>query len=223
MTHHHTPLHTAQSGMSLIFALLALVARSLGAVALIRSVDTGTLVLGNLGFKQDATVSADKATENAISFLNACSDLNTDSNSSSASVGCNQLGYYASSHDGVDATGQQSSGTAEMVDWEGDDKCSFSAHTGACTLNPRTVPTDTNGGKTQYVIFRLCNATGVITSDSACIKPPNNSGSSTKRGKSDYAEGGLRFLGNSGPYYRVVVRSVSGRNTASFTETIVHF
>jgi len=69
MKPHRTPIArtapASQAGLSLIFALLALVALSLGAVALIRSVDGGTLVLGNLGFKQDATVSTEKATESA--------------------------------------------------------------------------------------------------------------------------------------------------------------
>jgi type IV pilus assembly protein PilX len=217
----HTPTsHRVQRGMSLIFALLSLVALSLGAVALIRSVDTGTLVLGNLGFKQDATATADKATESAIGFLSSCTNLNADTNSTTA--GCLRNGYYASSHDGVDVTGQQSGSTRELVDWEGDDKCSFALNAGKCTLDPYTVATDTNGVKTQYVIFRLCNAVGAITTDSACVKPPSTAGTSTKRGKLDYSDY-ARFTTDAGPFYRIVVRSVSGRNTASFTETIVHF
>ena len=49
--------------MSLLFALLALAAMLLAAVALVRSVDSGALVLGNLGFKQDATSAGDSAAE----------------------------------------------------------------------------------------------------------------------------------------------------------------
>ena len=45
----------AQRGVSLLFALMALAAMLLAAVALVRSVDSGALVLGNLGFKQEAT------------------------------------------------------------------------------------------------------------------------------------------------------------------------
>ena len=41
-----------QRGVSLIFALMALAVISLAAVALVRSVDTTSLVIGNLGFKQ---------------------------------------------------------------------------------------------------------------------------------------------------------------------------
>ena len=44
-----------QQGVVLFIALVALVVMSLAAVALIRSVDTNTLIGGNLSFKQAAT------------------------------------------------------------------------------------------------------------------------------------------------------------------------
>jgi hypothetical protein len=47
-----------QRGSALIFALMTLVALMLAAVALVRSVDTSSRVLGNLGFKQEATAAA---------------------------------------------------------------------------------------------------------------------------------------------------------------------
>lgn len=217
-----SPATHSQDGLSLIFALLALAALSLGAVALIRSVDTGTLVLGNLSFKQDAMVSAEQATDSAIAWLKDYATPNNDSNSASAG---GRIGYYASNHPTVDVTGQSGDSTRELIDWDGDDKCTFAANAGAnaCTLNPYTLPTTKNdGSKTQYVIFRLCNATGAITDDSACMKPSNAVNASTKRGKLDYSDY-ARFTNAIGPYYRIVVRSVSARNTASFTETIVHF
>ena len=41
-----------QRGVVLFIALIALVAMSLAAVALVRSVDTATIIAGNLAFKQ---------------------------------------------------------------------------------------------------------------------------------------------------------------------------
>jgi len=55
-----------QRGVVLFFALIALVVMSLAAVALIRSVDTNTLIAGNLAFKQAATSSGDSGLEMAI-------------------------------------------------------------------------------------------------------------------------------------------------------------
>ena len=57
--------------MSLLFALMAMVVLSLAAVALVRSVDTGALVIGNLGFKQDALAAGSIGTEAAITWLQA--------------------------------------------------------------------------------------------------------------------------------------------------------
>ena len=57
------PSRTAQRGVSLLFALMALAAMLLAAVALVRSVDSGALVLGNLGFKQEATRPPNRAAE----------------------------------------------------------------------------------------------------------------------------------------------------------------
>ena len=49
-----------QRGMSLVFALLALAALSLAGIALVRSVNTSSLVIGNLGFKQGATAAGSR-------------------------------------------------------------------------------------------------------------------------------------------------------------------
>jgi Tfp pilus assembly protein PilX len=71
---------TKQQGMVLFFALIALVVMSLAAVALIRSVDTNTMIAGNLGFKQSATVSADSGVETAIDWLGANQTILTANN-----------------------------------------------------------------------------------------------------------------------------------------------
>ena len=51
------PARSRQRGVSLFFALVCLVAIMLAAVALVRSVDTSTLISGNLAFQQSATSS----------------------------------------------------------------------------------------------------------------------------------------------------------------------
>jgi len=55
-----------QQGVVLFFALIALVAMSLAAVALIRSVDTNSQISGNLSFKQSTLTSADRGVESGI-------------------------------------------------------------------------------------------------------------------------------------------------------------
>eukprot|EP01136_Pigoraptor_vietnamica_P031754 Opistho-1_new@92711 len=89
---------SAGRGVALVFALLALVALSLGAVALIRSVDTGVLALGNLSFKQSGLASGSRRADDAMDWLAA--------NMGTVVLDSDQpaQGYYASSLDTLDAT-----------------------------------------------------------------------------------------------------------------------
>ncbi len=64
-------LAVKQRGVVLFFTLIALVVMSLAAVALIRSVDTSTMIAGNLAFRQSATSSGDSGIEAAIAWLSA--------------------------------------------------------------------------------------------------------------------------------------------------------
>lgn len=85
------PPHPAkQAGVVLFIALIALVVMSLAAVALIRSVDTNTLIAGNISYKQSALVSSDSGVETALSWLTTQTDLNEN---------LNTQGYYATSAD----------------------------------------------------------------------------------------------------------------------------
>ena len=78
-----------QNGIILFFALIALVAMSLAAAALIRSVDNSTLVAGNLAFKQSAQMSADSAFSLASTYLTA------PANQAALTTGVATSGYYA--------------------------------------------------------------------------------------------------------------------------------
>lgn len=58
-----------QAGVAMILALIMLVALTLSALALVRSVDTSNIIAGNLAFQQGATQYADIGTERAINWL----------------------------------------------------------------------------------------------------------------------------------------------------------
>lgn len=229
-----SPLHTPaqhpahQRGATLLFTLLALVALVLSSLALVRSVDIGSLLMGNLGFKQDATASSDQATRAAVDWLTTnLATLNSDIADS---------GYYASTREGtapVDVTGTHYANAAsatrnarQLIDWD-DDECDYaeSGSYAGCTIKPVQVSGDINGNTASYVIFRMCDKTGDPGTDStiSCIKPPGSAGSSAAiKGDLSYAEP-TRFKFGAGPYYRIVVRVQGARNTVSYTETVVHF
>jgi type IV pilus assembly protein PilX len=215
-----------QRGISLLFALLALVALSLATLALVRSVDTGTMLMGNIGFKQDVTATADQGTRQAIEWLNVnAASLNTDA--------ADGQGYYASTTDLVDVTGRQmlTDSTRALVNWDWDNAslkdCSAATDGSfaSCSLKPATGTAVTgNSNSTRFIIFRMCSQAGdSAASTNNCAKPvANSSSSATKKGELNYSDP-LRFSGTSGPYYRIIVRAKGARDTTSFTETIVHF
>ena len=208
----------AQRGLSLLFALLALVALSLAAVGLVRSVGNGSLVVGNLGFKLDATATGDRGAELAITWLqNNLSGVTLDNDVTAS-------GYYATSTDALDPTGRNTSASARaVVDWNNDSCATVSGSYTACL--PASTATTVGSNSVNWVITRLCALAGSKDDVS------NSCATSLTSGTLDDANsGGLDYASPKGlgatvtnPYYRVVVRTVGGRNTVSYTETIVHF
>lgn len=214
----------AQRGVSLLFALLSLAAISLAAVALVRSVDSGTLVIGNLGFKQDATSASDRATEAArLWLMTSGADLTADS--------AGGIGYYASSQDNLDPTGRLTSAANRMavVNWGDTDSCAcLPATCSSCSRLPSNeIPITVNSAviaRARYLITRICPVPGAVSDTNACAQPPANAMSDGKaRNTTSYADpkGGPPSESQI-PYYRIIVRTVSGRNTVSFTETVLY-
>jgi len=123
--------HT-QQGVVLFFALIALVVMSLAAVALIRSVDTNSMIAGNLSFKQSSMLSADTGVETAITWVtNNAVLLDADSPAN---------GYFATS----DVPAHPDAKT--LVDANG---------VAGAIVNP-----DTQGNTITYVIQRMCKSVG---------------------------------------------------------------
>jgi hypothetical protein len=211
-----------QRGVSLLFALMALTAMMLAAVALVRSVDSGATVLGNLGFKQEATSAADRAAEVARAWLLSGADLTVDSPNN---------GYYATSQDALDPTGRLTTAATPLgvVNWLDSDSCAClstsPATCSSCSRTPALTPVTTANGRVQarYLITRLCPSTGAVSAANACAKPASTAISNAA------ARGEVRVGAELRPtevavtpFYRIIVRTVGGRGTVSFTETVIH-
>lgn len=210
------PLRTRarQQGLSLLFSLLALGALSLAAVALIRSVETGSLVMGNIGFKQDATAAASQAAESAITWLqaNTGTNLHTDKAAS---------GYYAASRDALDVTGQGSTAANRaVVDWAGD-LCNVYDSFGTCIRASAELSLNGGANRARYVITRLCASEGDPTAVDCAFPMTSATSSGGNKGVVDYKAGKVVVAVSTQQYYRIVVRSQSARGTVAFTETIV--
>lgn len=218
---------SGQRGVSLLFSLMGLVVLSLGAVALIRSVDTGLLVLGNLGFKQDSLSVSSLATEKAIEWLSSKASgdyLFSDHR---------EEGYSSVAMSSLEATGPRADAAtthdAVLVDW-GANSCDTDKlpglggrKVGQC-MPASPIKTLPNGVQYSYVITRLCAAPG----DSAgndCVRAVDlkNGTLTTQRGSLGYGSH-MRFTEKiSGTYYRIIARVKGTRGAVSFSETLVHF
>ena len=123
-----------QQGVVLFISLIVLVAMTLAAIALIRSVDTANLIAGNLAFRQGATLAADSGEEAARTWLLT---QNTATLSNDSAVN----GYY--------------SFTPPVPSWEQYDWAGSSI--------PLPGGADAAGNQVNYVVHRLCAITGSPT------------------------------------------------------------
>jgi Tfp pilus assembly protein PilX len=148
MSHYTSTLNSKsrsakQAGVVLFIALIALIVMSLAAVALIRSVDTNTMIAGNLSFKQSALISADSGVETALGWLK---------NQSALDGNLNAQGYYATSAD--DAKTLADSSNAKLA-----------------TGSNINAGLDRSGNTIQYIIQRMCKNAGAADT-SHCLYGP---------------------------------------------------
>jgi hypothetical protein len=212
-----------QAGASLLFALITLVALALAAAALVRSVDTGAVVLGNLGSKKATAVAADRATQMAIKALFNMTD-------GSRLVDSPNQGYYATSKEDYDLTGFDRTDPSRMlVNWDVDGTCAY-ATSGTCDANTRPsdkVTVDAAARlEARWLITRLCTTAGKDAkkmSGNNCAVVLKDSQTTDPSAGAISLNTGPRFdMPNQQPFYRIIVRVTGPRNAVTFTETIVN-
>jgi Tfp pilus assembly protein PilX len=128
---HKLPVY--QRGVVLFIAMIVLVAMTMAGIAIMRSVDTGNLISGNLAFKQGTLQGGDYGVNAAVTYLLA-QEFTGNLNNTNPGAGYWAVGYSAMTE----------------PDWTTD----------AAWASAITVGTDATGNKAQYVINRLCDAQG---------------------------------------------------------------
>lgn len=214
-----------QRGVSMLFALCALAILTMGAVALVRSIDTASLVLGNVSLKRDALQAGSVAAEQAVTFLSANQGPQLENDQPGQ-------GYYATAFPNLDPTGSSVKTNAPnlvLVDWDANG-CAVSGVDGrpvVCLAAPMSVKVN-ESNEARYVITRLCAAAGPPTGNlSNCVSLPatQSSSSTTQRGAITFGIGGGRFSSPRAPgtTYRIITRTKGARGTVAFSETMVHY
>ena len=196
-------LRSAQGGVVLFIALIVLVAMSLAGIALMRSVDTGTIIAGNLAFRQGATYAGDIGVEAARTWLVTNGTTSTTLQGDQPGV-TNGTGYWATMQSNLDLLGNDS--TKVDYDW-------------STSVNV-TTPTPPTGYTVRYVIHRLCSSTGAPT-DTGCVKS-SDSASSSSGTKGAAAYGSYAISVSTNAYYRITVRVLGPRNALSYIQAVVY-
>jgi Tfp pilus assembly protein PilX len=183
----------------LMIALIVLVAMTLAGIATMRSVDTGSIVAGNIAFKESAVHAADQGIQAAVTWLGANStQLNNDNNAQ----GVSSVGYFSS--------------TAELEpDWA--DKSTWS---NAAAINGGLA--DVSGNVVYYMIQRLCPIQNCAPG-ATCGGQSNTCGQTPSTA---IATGEGVDLSRPNPFksppaihYRVTARSVGPRNSITIVQT----
>lgn len=178
-----------QRGVSLLIAMIALVAMTLAGLALLRSADTGNVISGNLAFRQASLHATDVGVEAALTTLTTIAASAPDANypAGCATGACN---YYPTIQTAVNAAG-----VPATIDWS--------------LVSTATVD---SSYAVQYVVDRLCDGPTPVTDPARKCMALSGTSVGSKRAGAD------SFTSANQIYYRVTVRVVGPRNSQSIVQ-----
>ncbi len=192
---HNSP--ASERGVVLFTALIVLVAMTLAGIALMRRVDSGTLIAANQAFRQAATHIADLGVEAARNWLTTTSvSLNADSGASA---------YYATWQENIDLLGNDPGKTD--FDWS----------TATVTTGAQAGPA---GYTVRYVIHRLCQTAGDSLSAN-CVRTSVSATSTQTGTRGAAAYGQYAISVPVSAMFRITVRVEGPRNTLSYVQATV--
>jgi type IV pilus assembly protein PilX len=199
-----TPMHPRvggprrQRGVVLFVALIIMVAMSLAAVALIRSVDTTSAVIGNLAFRQASVLPANLAVEKAAAALFLDADPAGTGQIADKTADLLTQNYFAKLQPGEDVRGVPAPLKTKLL---------------AQGL-PGPALSDNAGNDIFYVIERMCVDVGPATKQNCELRAPKLAAGGTVNEVTLPTPAPL-------PYYRVTVRVDGPQNTTSFVQAML--
>jgi Tfp pilus assembly protein PilX len=187
-----------QRGTVLIIALIVLVAMTLAGIATMRSVDTATLLAGNIGLRQATSNAADQGIQTAAAWLVANLGVTLDNDNF--------------------AVGYHSSVAVSEPDWS-----DSSNWTGAFTLNSGNP--DAGGNVVTFLIHRMCSVPN-CGSAATCAGGTNTcastlSSASLSQSGMDQTRPTDTHTTAPAIHYRITAKAVGPRNSVSIVQTLV--
>lgn len=198
---HRQSCRRNQRGVILVITLVSLVVLLLTAIALFRSVDTGTMIAGNLALRQAAVAASDRA------VAEAATALTTRQNSSTANMWVTQahpinntdasISYYSN----VDTTLNLTAAST------------WAANGPSTDLNAA----DGGGNQTQYLIQRMCRDANALPLETNCLLNFVDKDNDSKKTGLPPPERPKNSV-----VYRITVRVSGPKNTVSYTQAFVN-
>jgi len=196
------PLRARQRGTILIIALIVLVAMTLAGIATMRSVDTATILAGNIGLRQASANAADQGIQAGTDWVfKNLTNLTKDNHQ----TGTTSKGYYSSvavnEPDWYDSANWTEAGRLNNGNPDaGGNVVSFLIHR-MCSV-PNCDTAGTCGGKANTCASTL--STGALTLEGSDLTRPTDSHATAPS-----------------IHYRVTARAVGPRNSISIVQTMV--
>lgn len=195
-----------QRGVVLFFALIALVVMSLAAVGLIRSVDTNTLIAGNLASRQAATTSGDAGVEAGLAWLDLTETNNHLKNvyqdpAHAFNITDAASGYYSNADPALNLF-------AKPI-WD------------AIT---NILPPDNSGNEVRYIVQRMCRTANQPLSTANCLfsSAVVNNNNQIVPLYSSICSGPGCPTGGQSPVYRVTARVTGPKATVSYIQAFLY-
>jgi len=187
-----------QGGTVLIIALIVLVAMTLAGIATMRSVDTATILAGNIGLRQATSNAADQGIQAGVNwvFANKTGDILNKDDHSTAAI---SNGYF-------------SNVAAAEPDWS--DPANWKE---AAKVNAGAA--DAAGNVVTYLIHRMCAAANVAPSSTTCAS--TLSAATLSLEGSDQTRPTDAHTTAPAIHYRITARAVGPRNSLSIVQTMV--
>ena len=216
---------TSQRGVVLLITLIILVAMTLAGIGMMRSVDTGSVIAGNLAFRQETLHASDAGTSAGFNALMSVANSSNAADKSILDFNNGQLcpgGATAAGCAGgtINLPGYSSS---PLLACEVTRACllatDYTWWTVAANWNgaPTVTVNDANGNPiatVSYLIHRMCQAPGLDpgAAGQLCqtLTQPETGCSKTQ----------LLPCTSTSIFYRITSRSVGPRNTVTYAQTL---
>ena len=188
----------AQSGVVLFIALIVMVAMSIAGIALVRSVDTGLSVIGNLEFHPASLPPSTWAVENAIHAMFEAKAIDLEKKDLNNN-------YFPFRYE-IKNAGEKEDATGVHFHLQGETPSNYPGSF------QKTV--DGAGNTVRYVIERMCLDEGPATAANCDMSPPKKSEATTAM---ELEKPDLVRV----PFYRVTIRIDGPNNTTTFAQAML--